>query len=412
MKDSSGNSLSLSEPPQQQSSNSLLYTDTEYTYEDESNSDLRKKRRLLGVLSSRGRLAFRRSVFSSFRKLNLVSNWLTDSAYHDFFLGEENLDESLTQMGWLKDKDVTVIPDFSHEGGKEENDIVSAYRETYRSFEFASEHRNLIPFVLLKTKLLVDDATFIKYATQPKALSEEEREEVERFHNRFISLCRLAYDLDLSVVIDADHYLCQPIVDKYTDEVMMLFNKHKPVVFATLDCYREDRVERLKEIRDFAEKHDLYAGVALSEGLYREEEKAFALKNGYPLLPNVKPNRGDALFRESCQYVFQHLDRLSLLAITHQPSHCLYLLDLMTQNEIEEEGSKVSFAQIMGVADGLTFALSRRGCNVSKILPYGKPIESLYLLFERFYSNKTCRQLALLEKKSIRKEIARRRREC
>ena len=137
-----------------------------------------------------------------------------------------------------------------------------------------------------------------------------------------------------------------------------------------------------------------------------------SLKRASPRLGLTSGRRGQPFFRESCQYVFQHLDRLSLLSITHQPSHCLYLLDLMTQNEIEEEDSKVSFAQIMGVADGLTFALSRRGCNVSKILPYGKPIESLYLLFERFYSNKTCRQLALLEKKSIRKEIARRRREC
>lgn len=411
MNDSSGTSLPASEPPQQES-NKLLLHDTAYCYEDESNTDLKKKKRLLRELGNRGRLSFLRFLFRTLRRpLRNAGKWLSDSPFHDFFLGDKDLDESLTQMGWLKDRDVTVIPDFLHHGGKGENDIVASYKETYSSFEFAADHRNLIPFVLLKTKLLVDDTDLIKFATQPESLSEEEHEEIERFHSRFISLCRLAYDLDLSVIIAEDHYLCQSVVDKYTDEVMQLFNKHKPVIFASLNCYQPDRFARLQEIATLAEKSDLYAGITLTDGLYREEERAYAQRNGYPTLPLVSQKEESSQFQKATEFIFERLERLSLCAVTHHPSQCQYLLDLMQRKGIELDDSKVNFAQNMGMADTLTYALSRMGCNVSKVLPYGNPVEALYLLLGRYHANTLCRQLAQQEEKSITKEEARRRKD-
>lgn len=408
MSDTSDNALVASEPPQQQNKPSSILLDAKYAYQEESNGDLRKKKRLLGVLNSRNRLYLHTALLKYLRKLNLLKHKLAHSPFFDFFLGDEDLDESLTQMGWLKDRNVTVLPDYCHQGTKGESDIVGAYGETSRSFHFAADHRNLIPFVVLKTKLLVDDKTFIKYATHPQALSEVEMEEIERFHSRFISLCRLGYDLDLAVIIDADHYLCQPIIDRYTDEVMLLFNKHKPVIFASLDLYRQDRLDRLNEIAQYADQHDLYAGIVLAEGMEKEEEKSFALKHNYPALSLDKEVAPSFLFKEASKIIFQHLDKLSLCAITHKADVCQTILNYIDSLALEKDDPRISFAQNMGVADSLTFTLSQQGYNVSKILPYGNPEDSLNALFQRHRSNRSYRLLAREERKNIFSELKRR----
>ncbi len=411
MKEVESSSAQVSEPPQEQNNlPELKVNDTAFAYEEETNSDLRKKARLLDVLSSKGKLNLRRTLYKTLRGVPPINRLLSESAYFDFFLGDENLDDSLTQMGWLKDRNVTVIPSLVRTGANGETDIVEAYGETSQSFQFAAEHRNLIPFVMLKTRLLIDDKTFIKYARTPDALNEDEQEEVERFHSRFVSLCRLAYDLDLPVVIEVDNYLCQTVVDEYTTEVMLLFNRHKPIVFAGIDVNRTDVKQRVEALANLAETEDFYAGIMLSEGLANEEDRNYALKNGYgmPTKPLHDKKLLEKQFVDVANLVFEKIEHLALCAYTHNNRICCLLTEAMAQKGIEPDDERVSFVQNYGLSDVLTFALSRGGYNVSKVFPYGKYSNAIYELFQRFRLNRVYRNLAKLEKESIKAELNRR----
>lgn len=404
-------SPAVGEPPENEASLRTFFDDTHYTYQEESSSDLKKKRRILGVLRSKQRVATHKWLFGKFRRSLLLRRSLPESTFFDYFLGEDDLDESLTLMGWLKDRDVTVVPSFSQDIGGGEDAVVVAYGEIKQSFKFADEHRNLISFLLLKPKLLVEDSVFIKYALYPATLTEEEQEEIERFHSRFLSLCRLAYDYDLPVVVEADSFLCQPIIDRYTDEAMLLYNRHKPIVYAGVELYHRDRLQRIEALAKTAREEGLYVGIALFEGLFYEEERSYASKRGYPLLPFIPHQEREALYSQAIAKVFEHSSQLSLCAFTHSERHCQEITHSMASLGRTTDEVSVHFVQMMGLADSLSFALSRAGFNVSKLFPYGEPSESLHNYLRRFHSNRACRQLASSELQMVARELHLRQRE-
>ena len=82
----------------------------------------------------------------------------------------------------------------------------------------------------------------------------------------------------------------QDAADHLIEELMEEFNKKRAIVFNTLQMYRHDRMDYLKQLHQRAREKDFYIGLKVVRGAYMEKERDRAQEKGYPS-PFVLTNR-------------------------------------------------------------------------------------------------------------------------
>ena len=63
--------------------------------------------------------------------------------------------------------------------------------------------------------------------------------------------------------------------------MMKKYNKQKTIVFNTVQMYRHDRLEYLKNLHNSSKQNDFKIGIKLVRGAYIEKEKIRAKKLNY-----------------------------------------------------------------------------------------------------------------------------------
>ncbi len=241
-------------------------------------------------------------------------------------------------------------------------------------------------------------------------LTEAEEAEWQRAKARVQQICQHAYDHKLSIMIDAEESWIQLAIDQLAEEMIALFNTEKVVVYNTLQMYRIDRLDFLKEARQKASEGGYYLGVKLVRGAYMEKERERAKEKGYesPIQPDKEASDRD--YDAGVQFVVEHLDHMSLVAGSHNENSAQKLVDLMQEHGLESNDPRLWFSQLYGMSDNLSFNLAHEGYNVVKYLPFGPIIETLPYLIRRAEENtsaagQTGRELALIKKELERRGI-------
>lgn len=387
------------------------FTDTENAFKGLSNKDLKIQRLLFEVLKSPSMVKMGKWGLSVAQKLSIPLAWAVKPTIYAHFVGGETLGDCLPTLQHLKSRGVYAVPDFSAEMGNSERENLETYNENLAAIEFAAEHRDTVSHAVFKAGGLANVETLIKYIEQPDKLSGDEVKEVEQFHERFLSLCGTAYQLDVKVLIDAEHYAYQGLIDKYTEEAMQLYNREKAIVFATLQMYRKDRLDYLKKMGALAQQHNIFIGVKIVRGAYMEEERARARSMGYEDPINPDKATTDSHYNDALRYILQHIDRFELFCGTHNAESLLLLTELMQQYHLEVNDPRIFFAQLYGMSDNLTYALSKCGYNVAKYLPYAPVNKVLPYLIRRAEENTAVRGQTSRELQLIHTELQRRARE-
>ena len=110
-------------------------------------------------------------------------------------------------------------------------------------------------------------------------LNSDELKSWNRIVNRFRTTFNKAKDIGISVFVDAEESWIQPAIDDLVEEMMIEFNKEKPVVFNTVQMYRKGRYEYLKSLNNKSLKYNFKIGIKLVRGAYMEMERIRAKKN-------------------------------------------------------------------------------------------------------------------------------------
>lgn len=389
--------------------NKIDFNDTETAYEERTNGELRSAARLFRMMRSPGWVRLGSALVHFANKLRIPIAWLVKPTLYKQFVAGETLDESLPRLNDLKEQDVKAAPDYSAEGGRSEEDTLHIYSETMESIRFASEHRNLVSHAVFKPGGLVTVATLTQFAEAPETLSEEQKEEISLFHSRFMGLCQAASDMDIPVLIDAEQYVCQRVVDRFAEEAMRTFNKHNAIVSTTLQMYRTDRPEYLRKLYAMAEEEDLQIGIKLVRGAYMDGERRRAAEKGYPSPICANKPVTDAQYNEAVRFILAHIDRFSLFCGTHNEESCLLVANEMERAGLAPSDARVTLAQLYGMGDYISFNLAKAGYNVTKYVPYGPVRKVMPYLLRRTTENSSMSGQTPRELSLIRKELKRRR---
>ncbi|WP_298353933.1 proline dehydrogenase family protein [uncultured Dokdonia sp.] len=385
-----------------------LFDNTENAFKLKSDSELERAYFLFKMISKEPLVRIGTAATRFALNANLPVEGLIRSTVFDHFCGGVNEEDCMTSVDKLYSANVCSVLDYSVEGKEEEASFDECMNKVIGLVEFADE-KDAMPIVVFKPTGVGRFAIWQKL-TEGTALTSEEQVEWERIKERMHAICKIAKERDVEVLIDGEESWMQDAADDMVAELMATYNKEKPIVYNTLQCYRHDRLEYLKKLHLEARARDFKIGMKIVRGAYMEKENKRAKEKGYPT-PICKDKRAtDENFNATMRYIFENINDISLFLGTHNEDSSLLAVKLMGEMGIAKDDNRVWFGQLYGMSDHISFNLSLEGYNVAKYLPFGPVKDVMPYLIRRAEENtsvagQTNRELELIKAERKRRKL-------
>lgn len=380
------------------------FRDTERAFRHLSDRDL-SRGRLLFELLSRPWLVTIGSFFARLALfINLPIGWAIRPTVYAQFCGGEDVAESEETIALLYSSKVMTILDYSAEGVDAEDDLDMTCAEILKTVDAAANDARHA-FAVFKPSGLSSNTLLMK---KKEDFSENDLAAWERVERRVRSICAATAEAGGRVLIDAEESWIQDNIDDLAEDMMADFNRERAVVYTTAQLYRHDRLDYIKELTFKANEAGFIAGVKLVRGAYMEKERERAEERGYNSPIHRDKKSTDMDFDHAVKFCLDNLEHVNLFCGSHNEESNLKLCEMMMKKGIQADDKRITFSQLLGMSDPITFNLADHGYNVAKYVPYGPIREAMPYLIRRAKENtsvagQTSRELTL-----IRKEIARR----
>ncbi len=384
----------------------LNFQDTKTAFADKSNRELKEKHKIFQLMSS----PFLNSIGTKAAQFALsiglpVKGLIKDSIYKQF-CGGETIEECQTTIEKLAESHIGTILDYSVEGKDEVAEFEHTKNEIHRTITRAMED-DKIPFAVFKVTGVASFELLEKFGCN-KELFKHETEEWKLVGKRVTELCEYAHSIGQPIFIDAEESWIQDAIDCLANEMMERFNTQKPLVFNTIQCYRTDRLEFLKESHKNAMEKGYILAVKLVRGAYMEKERARAEEMNYPSPIHKNKADTDQCFDEAIEYCLDNINEIAFVAGTHNEKSIQLLVKKMEEKGISHDHPHVFFSQLYGMSDNLSYVLAKNNYHVSKYVPYGPVKDAVPYLIRRANENSAVVGQVSRELEMIKKEIKRR----
>ncbi len=389
------------------SSNSL-FDNTETAFQLKSDSELERAYFLFKMISMEPLVKIGSAVTKFALNVNLPVEGLIRSTVFDHFCGGVNESDCMNTVEKLFDVGVSSVLDFSVEG-KEEDAQFEATTNKVIELTKISKNMQAMPFSVFKPTGLGRFKVWQKI-TENEPLTDAETTYWKNIEDRYHRASKAAHDCDIRLLIDAEESWMQDAADDLCEKMMEKYNKERPIVFNTLQCYRWDRLDYLKNLHQKAKTKGYKLGFKIVRGAYLEKENERAIERGYktPICESKKAT--DDNFNEIMKYIIDNLNDIELFVGTHNESSTYLAMDIMKQKEISKSDDRVWFGQLYGMSDHISFNLGEEGYNVAKYIPFGPVKDVMPYLIRRAEENtsvagQTSRELTLLKKEKERRKL-------
>lgn len=382
------------------------FNNTEIAFSLKSNRELRKAHFLFKMMGYPSLINFGSAVMMKSLQWRLPVKGLIKHTVFEHFCGGTTEEECKSVVDSMYLKGVSSILDYSVEGKEDEADFNAVVDKKLKLIKHAA-HSDALPFEVVKPTGIGRFYIWQK-VTEKKELTAAEQAEWQRIKDRVLLLSQTAYDNDIALLFDGEESWMQDAADELIRDMMLQFNKEKAIIYNTLQCYRHDRLDYIKELYNDAIENNFIVGVKIVRGAYMEKERARAEEMNYesPICANKMAT--DEMFNSAMYFILDHLDVIKLCIGTHNESSTLQAMEILTKKGIAANNKDVWFGQLYGMSDNLTFNLAQMNYNTFKILPFGPIKDVMPYLIRRAQENtsvagQTGRELIL-----IRQEMKRR----
>ncbi|EDP69734.1 proline dehydrogenase [Flavobacteriales bacterium ALC-1] len=385
-----------------------LFENTGTAFTLKSDSELERAYFLFKMISSQPLVRIGTAATNFALKANLPVEGLIRSTVFDHFCGGVNEEDCLSVIDNLFTEGVSSVLDYSVEGKETEAQFDNALEKILKIIYFCDE-KDAMPIVVFKPTGFGRFHLYQK-KTEGVDFTTDEQEEWDRVVARFDAVCKLAKQKDVEVLIDGEESWMQDAADDLVEDMMRLYNKDNTIVYNTLQTYRWDRLEYLKQLHGRAKADGFKVGMKIVRGAYMEKERNRAEENGYasPICENKKAT--DDNFNASMSYILDNLNDISIFIGTHNEASCYLAMELMETYNISKEDNNVWFGQLYGMSDHISFNLAASGYNVAKYIPFGPVKDVMPYLIRRAEENtsvagQTNRELSLLKAERKRRKL-------
>ncbi|MEZ5425618.1 MAG: proline dehydrogenase family protein [Pyrinomonadaceae bacterium] len=384
----------------------LDFQDTKTAFADKTDSELQEKYRLFWLMNSPllnqiGTTSAQVALF-----LGLPVEWIIKNTIFEQFCGGENIGECQPTIEKLGRSNIGTILDYSVEGKHSEEDFDRTKDEVIRNLDRAKNDEK-IPFAVFKVTGIAPLGTLEKISNNLE-LKESNKIKWEATRKRVEEICSYAHSIDQPIFIDAEESWIQNAIDQMATEMMEKYNTEKPIVFNTVQLYRTDRLEFLKQAHEAAKEKGYILAVKLVRGAYMEKERERAAEKDYPDPIQSDKKSTDRDFDLAVDYCLENIDEIPFVAGTHNEKSTRLLAEKMHEKGIPNDHPHVFFSQLFGMSDNLSYILADNNYNVSKYVPYGPVRDAVPYLIRRARENTSVMGQMSRELDLIAKEMKRR----
>ncbi|MBK6751413.1 MAG: proline dehydrogenase family protein [Acidobacteria bacterium] len=380
--------------------------DTATAFADKSDSELREKHRLFKMLNSPFLNAIGTKCTTFALAIGLPVEGLIKATIFEQFCGGETIEECEKAINRLGASNVGTILDYSVEGKATEEDFDHTKDEIIKTIQRAQGDPN-IPFSVFKVTGIAPLGT-LERMSKKKKLDAKSQAKCERIRRRVAEICEAAYYADQPLFIDAEDSWIQDAIDRMATDAMEKYNREKPIIYNTLQMYRTDRLQHLKDRRRQAQNDGYIYAVKLVRGAYMEKERDRAEEMGYDSPIHMTKADTDADYDAAIEYCMRHFNDMAFVAATHNEVSTRLLAERMHETGSQKDHPNIFFSQLYGMGDTISYVLAKKGYNVSKYVPYGPVADSIPYLIRRAEENSSAAGQVSREFEMIERELKRR----
>ena len=385
----------------------ISFDNTEIAFAGRSDLDLRRASLLFRLIGSRVLVEAGKHLMQLGFALHLPIAPLIKATLFKQFVGGETIEACENTIQRLATYGIGTILDYSAEGRSSEAGFEETTAELLRIIARARGDQR-IPFAVFKVTGLAR-FELLEKLSQAEALSAEEQAELTRVEDRILRICQAAAEAETPVLIDAEETWIQAAIDHFALTMMRRLNREHPWVWNTLQMYRHDRLDYLRELLQIAQDEGFQLGLKLVRGAYMEKERARAARLGYP--DPIQPDKAatDRDFDAAVALCLAQLERVAFCAGSHNEVSNYRLLEQLHAQALPPDHPRIWFAQLLGMSDHLSYNLARAGYRVVKYVPYAPVREIVPYLIRRAEENTSVAGQMGRELDLITRELKRRR---
>eukprot|EP01006_Ploeotia_vitrea_P024481 TRINITY_DN57294_c0_g1_i1.p1 TRINITY_DN57294_c0_g1~~TRINITY_DN57294_c0_g1_i1.p1 ORF type:complete len:604 (-),score=32.74 TRINITY_DN57294_c0_g1_i1:1045-2826(-) len=289
----------------------------------------------------------------------------------------------------------------------------------------------------------VNECVTKKHITQ---ISEETHFELESLFSQLHTIFNAAAKSNVKLLLDAEETWMQPAIDCFSTLLQPMYNVNRALVYNTFQCYLLVTPYNLERALQRATRGRYHAGVKLVRGAYMVAERKRAEKHGYisPIQPTIADTHEqyDKCAASVLSFIAKHsfatchtsletpdgshgaapeqhaedgtakkkekrqrVAGASVMFATHNDASVVKCMETMEILGIPPSSPNVVFAQIMGMADDITFSLAQHGYQPYKLAVYGPIGCVLPWLLRRAQENSSALGRAVLERKMFARAL-------
>ena len=385
-----------------------LFDNTVVAFSLKSDSQLERAYFLFKMIQIEPMVKIGSAVTNFALKAHLPIEGLIKSTVFDHFCGGVSEEDCLPVIEKMYSQgNVYSVLDYSVEGKDEEASFDDSLNKILKILNFCQEKESL-PYAVFKPTGFGRFALYQKI-TEKKPFTSSEQEEWNRVVARFHKACKTAQEKDVPMLIDAEESWMQDAADQLIEELMETYNKEKAIVFNTLQMYRHDRLDYLKDLHEKASEKGYYIGMKVVRGAYMEKERERAKEKGYRSPICDSKQMTDENYDNAIKFMMEN-SKMALFAGTHNENSSYLLMKLAEKHHIKNDDKRLWFGQLYGMSDHISFNLAKEGYNVAKYLPFGPVRDVMPYLIRRAEENtsvagQTSRELNLLKTERQRRKL-------
>lgn len=383
------------------------FENTAIAFQQKSNRELKKAFWLFRMLASPAMVRLGSFFTHASITTGLPVKWALKPTVFNHFCGGESIEDCNDTIHELAEASVQTILDYSAEGKETDDDFEYTKGQIMATISKAAIEKS-IPYAVFKPTGLARFGLLEKVQLG-QALTYAEKREFSKAKRRFDEICDHAADLGVPVMVDSEESWIQDVVDNIVEELMLTYNHSRPLVFNTLQMYRHDRLGYLESFVKKARKKRHFSAFKLVRGAYMEKERERARKMGYPSPIHPDKNATDKAYDDAVAFCLKNIKDVAVCVGTHNEISCARAVEIMDEKQISKSHAHVSFAQLLGMSDHISYNLAATGYNVCKYVPYGPVTTVIPYLIRRAEENTSVAGQTTRELYLLRKELKRRR---
>eukprot|EP00064_Thunnus_orientalis_P003030 superscaffoldBa00000239_g3038 len=220
-----------------------------------------------------------------------------------------------------------------------------------------------------------------------------------------------ALENGVRLMVDAEQTYLQPAISRLTLEMQRIYNKDKPVIFNTYQCYLKEAYDNVTMDVELSRREGWHFAAKLVRGAYMYQERERAEEIGYedPINPDYEST--NRMYHRCLDYVLDEIAlkrNANVMVASHNEDTVKHTLRRMNELGLLPRENKVYFGQLLGMCDQISFPLGQAGFPVYKYVPYGPVNEVMPYLSRRAQENRGFMKGAQKERELLWKELKRR----